>query len=109
MFLNSPVPADDPRLRIVHENYRRNLADICDIARRAGAEVVLSTVAVNLRDCPPFASRHRSDLPAEDLAKWDLIYKTAGELAAKNRWLEAIGRYETAAKRSDDAVRKAVI
>ena len=98
MFLNNPVPADDPRLMVAYDNYRRNLADICDIARRAGAGVVLSTVAVNLRDCPPLASLHRSDLTSEDLAKWDMIYKVACELEANNRWLEAIERYEEAAK-----------
>ena len=48
MFLNNPVAADDPCLPAVYENYWRNLADICGIARGAGAEVVLSTVAVNL-------------------------------------------------------------
>ena len=101
MFLNNPVPADDPRLPAVYDNYRRNLTDICGIARRARAAVVLSTVAVNLRDCPPFASRHRSDLTAEDLAKWRSMYKAGGELEANNRWLEAVERYEAAAKIDD--------
>jgi tetratricopeptide (TPR) repeat protein len=101
MFLNNPVTADDPRLPAVYDNYRRNLTDICGIARRARAAVVLSTVAVNLRDCPPFASLHRSDLTAEDLAKWQLMYKAGGELEASNRWLEAVERYEVAAKIDD--------
>jgi tetratricopeptide (TPR) repeat protein len=101
MFLNNPVTADDPRLPAVYDNYRRNLTDICGIARRARAAVVLSTVAVNLRDCPPFASLHRSDLTAEDLAKWQLMYKAGGELEASNRWLEAVERYEAAAKIDD--------
>ncbi len=48
MFLNNPVAADDPCLPAVYENYWRNLAGICGIARGDGAEVVLSTVAVNL-------------------------------------------------------------
>ena len=34
MFLNNPVTADDPRLTAVYDNFRRNLADICGIARR---------------------------------------------------------------------------
>ncbi len=101
MFLNNPVTADDPRLTAVYDNYRRNLTDICGIARRAGAGVVLSTVAVNLRDCPPFASLHRSDLSPEDLAKWESIYKAGGELEANNRWPEALEQYEAAAKIDD--------
>ena len=48
LFLNNPVAADDPCVPAVYENYWRNLADICGISRNAGAEVVLSTVAVNL-------------------------------------------------------------
>ena len=40
MFVNNPVAADDPRLTAVYDNYRRNLVDICGIARRAGAAVV---------------------------------------------------------------------
>ncbi len=49
IFLKNPVAADDPCLPAVYENYWRNLAGICGIARGDGAEVVLSTVAVNLR------------------------------------------------------------
>ena len=50
MFSNKSVPADDPRLAAVYANYRQNLVDICRMATRAGAKVVLSTVAANLRD-----------------------------------------------------------
>ncbi|MEI8374234.1 MAG: tetratricopeptide repeat protein [Planctomycetota bacterium] len=101
MFLNNPVAADDPRMPAVYDNYRRNLTDICGIARRAGAAVVLSTVAVNLRDCPPFASLHRPGLTPEDLAKWESIYKAGGELETSNRWPEALQQYEVAAKIDD--------
>ena len=94
MFMKNPVAADDPRMTAVYDNYRRNLTDICGVARRERAAVVLSTVAVNLRDFPPLASLHRSDLAAEDLGKWESIYKTGGELQASNRWPEALGQYE---------------
>ncbi len=101
MFLGNPVTADDPRLTAVYDNYRRNLIDICGIARRAHAAVVLATVAVNLQDCPPFASLHRSDLAPADLAQWESIYKAGGGLEAGNRWPEALQQYETAAKIDD--------
>jgi tetratricopeptide (TPR) repeat protein len=96
-FLNNPVTADDPRLKAVYDNYRRNLTDICDTARRAGIGVVLSTVAVNLRDCPPLASSHRSGLTPDDLAKWESLYKAGGELEAGNHITEALDPYEAAA------------
>ena len=101
MFLENRVAADDPRLTAVYYNYRRNLADICGAARRAGAPVILSTVAVNLRDCPPFASLHRSGLTPEDLTKWKAIYEAGGELHASQRWQEALEQYKAAAKIDD--------
>jgi tetratricopeptide (TPR) repeat protein len=96
MFLGNPVPADDPRLTAVYDNYRRNLTDICGVARGAHAAVVLCSVAVNLRDLPPLASLHRSDLSAEDLAKWESIYKMGGDLEADHRWQDAVRQYEAA-------------
>ena len=101
MFLNNPVRADDPRLTAVYENFWRNLTDICNLARRARAGVVLSTVAVNLRDCPPLASLHRTDLTPGDLAKWEAIYQAGAKLEASNRWQEALAQYEAAAKIDD--------
>jgi len=101
MWLDNPVAADDARLTAMYDNYRQNLTDICGIARRARAAVVLSTVAVNLRDCPPLASLHRSNLTAEDLAKWESIYRAGGELEAGDRWDEAFEKYEAAAKIDD--------
>ena len=88
MFMNNQVAADDPRLAAVYDNYRRNLTEICGIARRSHAAVVLSTVAVNLRDFPPLASLHRRDLAAGELAKWESLYKAGGELEANKRWPE---------------------
>lgn len=101
MFLENRVAADDPRLTAVYYNYRRNLADICGAARRAGAPVILSTVAVNLRECPPFASLHRSDVTPEDLTKWNSMYEAGVEFQASERWQEAVEKYEAAAKIDD--------
>jgi tetratricopeptide (TPR) repeat protein len=101
MFMGNQVAADDPRLPAVYENYRQNLVDICNVARRAGAAVILSTVAVNLKDCPPFASRHRSDLSAEDLTKWKTLYEAGIGLENKEKRQEAVAKYEAAAKIDD--------
>ena len=101
MFLRNPVAADDPRLPVVYDDFRQNLVDICQVAGRAGARVVLSTVAVNLKDCPPFASQHRSGLSAADLAKWEMLYQAGVELEGKEKWREAIAKYEAAAKIDD--------
>ncbi len=55
MFSDRMVPRDDPRLAATCANFRRNLEDIVAAGRQAGAQVVLSTVSVNLKDSPPFA------------------------------------------------------
>jgi tetratricopeptide (TPR) repeat protein len=101
MFLGNQVTADDPRLPAVYDNFQRNLTDICNIARRAGAGIILSTVAVNLRDCPPFASQHQPDLSAEELTKWKTLYQAGVELEAKKQWPEALKQYEAAARIDD--------
>jgi tetratricopeptide (TPR) repeat protein len=101
MFLGNQVAADDPRLATLYENFRRNLIDICEVARRAGAGVILSTVATNLRDCAPLASLHRSGLAPDELTKWESIYKAGIELEADKQWPEAIAKYEEAARIDD--------
>jgi tetratricopeptide (TPR) repeat protein len=101
MFLENLVAADDPRLPAAYDGFRQNLIDICGIARRAKAGVVLSTVAVNLRDCPPFASQHRSDLSPEDLTKWNRLYEEGAKLEGKETWSEAVAKYEAAARIDD--------
>jgi tetratricopeptide (TPR) repeat protein len=68
MFANKVLPADDPRLGEVYENFSANLDDILDAARAADVKVVLSTVAVNVRDCAPFVSRHGTALTPSQLA-----------------------------------------
>lgn len=98
MFLNNEVAGDAPRLAAVYDNYRHNLADICTEARSAGVPVVLSTLAVNTRDCPPFASLHRADLTPEQKAKWESCYAEGSRLEAAGRFAEALDRYEAAAQ-----------
>lgn len=55
MFLRRQISAGDPLLEQVYRNFGNNLTAIIRVARGAGARVILCTVAVNLRDCPPFA------------------------------------------------------
>lgn len=101
MFMDNPVTDDDPRLSAVYRNYRKNLSDICDIAQRSHAPLVLSTVAVNLQDCPPFASQHRSELSPDDISQWQSFYTAGVELTALEHWNDAIGQFEAAARIDD--------
>ena len=75
MFLGQQVLADDPRTARGYEHFERNLNDILEAGRRAGVGIVLSTVAVNLKDCAPFGSAHRVNLSEGDQTKWEKIYQ----------------------------------
>lgn len=87
MFTGQQVPWGDPRLAAVGRNFERNLQDILRAGTGSGAKVVLSTVVANLRDCPPFASRHRDGLTSAQLSSWEQAYaagvaaETAGDFA----------------------------
>jgi tetratricopeptide (TPR) repeat protein len=89
MFLSNVVPASDRRRDNVYEGYRKNLRSVVASGRRAGAKMILSTVVVNTRDCPPFAgivtnlltAGAKAELEgllakvaaAEQLAKWAAV------------------------------------
>ena len=65
----------------------------------SGAKIILNTVAVNLKDCPPFASWHDTNLPAADSDRFDKLYAAAlGSEGAQTNFAEAAQQYEQAAK-----------
>ena len=102
MFIENSVTADDPRLDRTYENFGANLRDICGEARRAGADVILSTVITNLKDLPPFTSVHKIGLSEDDRARWEKLYDEGVQLQGAGRYAEALDRY-LAADKIDDA------
>ena len=56
MFLDNLFFKNDPALERVYNNYSKNLADIIDSGKIAGAKVLVSSVAVNIKNFPPFRS-----------------------------------------------------
>ena len=56
MFLDNLFIKNDPALDRVYNSYSKNLADIIDFGKRAGVKVLVSSVAVNLKNFPPFRS-----------------------------------------------------
>jgi tetratricopeptide (TPR) repeat protein len=101
MFLEHQVSADDPRMGLVHQHFARNLADIITAGEHGGAGIVLSTVAVNLKDCPPFGSQHRQGLFADDRIKWDDLYKRGSTAADAGKTAAAAGFFRQAAQLDD--------
>jgi tetratricopeptide (TPR) repeat protein len=86
MLMDQQIPADDPRLQRTYASFRSNLDSILDAAASAGIPVMLSTVATNLRDNPPFASLHTRDASDADmqyqLAQAALVEGRRGDAAA---------------------------
>jgi tetratricopeptide (TPR) repeat protein len=60
MFTTASVGPQDPKREKVYENFRGNLKDILTAGLSSGTRIILNTVAVNLRDCPPFGSTESS-------------------------------------------------
>jgi tetratricopeptide (TPR) repeat protein len=90
MFLGNRVSSDDSRLQVVYDHFEHNLTDILNTARRAGAGVVVSTVAVNLKDCAPFASQIRPDLSATEQDNWKALFSKGCEARQAARLDEAL-------------------
>jgi len=74
MFIDSAVRADDSRLEDVYANFESNLRGIVKAASKVGAKTILCTVVANLKDCPPFLSRHRPGLPPAERAAWQASF-----------------------------------
>ncbi|MHC4986134.1 MAG: tetratricopeptide repeat protein, partial [Planctomycetota bacterium] len=92
------VSRDDPSLETIADHLRANLRDICQAAAGAGADVILSTVAVNLTDCPPFGSAHRADLSEADLAAWEGFVEAGIGAEERGDIQGAIAAYQDAAR-----------
>ena len=97
MFSEHTLSPDEPHLAAVYDNLRRNLEDICAAAREHGAQVILSTVGVNLRDCAPFASMQRSDGSDDHRAPWRSNYDRGVSLEKEQAYATAIESYLAAA------------
>lgn len=97
MFGKNPLRHDDPKRLRTYENFKGNLDDILDAGKKAGVPVVLSTVAVNLRDCSPFASLHAAGLPPGQLAEWERLFKEGAGLEAAGSFQAALDVYTKAA------------
>jgi tetratricopeptide (TPR) repeat protein len=96
MFLGHQVSARDPKLSQVYQHFRANLADIRDLAIRQGVPILFSTVAVNLKDCPPFTSQNREGISNDELQAWELKHRLGINREEAGDFQEAIQAYQDA-------------
>ena len=96
MFVNYKLAGSDPRLGSVYENFGQNLKDIIAAGKKSGAKIVLSTVAVNLKDCAPFASLHRPDLLESQLNDWQRLFDAGVKAQQSGDYRQAATDYDQA-------------
>jgi tetratricopeptide (TPR) repeat protein len=101
MFLQQQVSADDPRMQRVYEHFESNLRDILRFGQESGAQVLVGSVPVNLKDCPPFASRHRGGLTPAQRADWDRLFQAGVTLELKSDTASALTNYLQATRLDD--------
>ncbi len=94
-FSKNHIAADDPRLEAVREAYRRNLADLVRFGVESGAAVVVGTMAVNLPDCPPFASVPIEG-SAQVLSEWKSLSERARAQDVAGDWNGAVENWSKA-------------
>ena len=100
-FRSHRMTMDDPRRELVYSHYTANLRDICRSAEEAGAQTMLCSVAVNLRDFPPLASLHRPGLTPEQLAQWEGFYAEGIRFETAGNHARAWDSYVQAARLDD--------
>ena len=98
MFLENQVAPDSPKKERVYQNFQLNLDDIVRTGLAAGAKIILSTMAVNLKDSPPFASQSNSNLPAATRKEFAESFTQAKQLESQGVSVRAAECYERALK-----------
>jgi len=98
MFLNNQIPPDSPLRENVYRNFAKNLDDILRAGTLSGAKILLNTVGVNLRDCPPFASLPAASVSAADQAAAANLLNEAGLAETNGDYSAAENLYGQAAK-----------
>jgi tetratricopeptide (TPR) repeat protein len=97
MFMGNKLGVNDPRKTAVYRNFSKNLDDIVKAGLGSGAKILLNTVAVNLKDCAPFASVTDSNLPAIDRARFNQLFIDGIGLQNSNDFHGAVQNFEQAA------------
>jgi tetratricopeptide (TPR) repeat protein len=97
MFRNNRLRYDDPSRQRVFDHLQRNLDDILRCGHEAGTPIILSTMAVNLKDCGPFGSLHRVGLDANQQSAWEKAYQEGVSLESTGLYQQAVVLYGKAA------------
>ncbi len=92
---------DDALRDRVLEHFRFSLARMVDMARAAGAEIVLVNPASNLRHSSPFKSEPGPGVDDAARERWQALLAEAQEAGTAGRWGDALAALEAAAAIDD--------
>ena len=96
MFVQNQVAPNDPRRQRVHENFQRNLEGILKAGTASGVKILLSTVAINLKDCPPFGTVSDAELSATNRATYEKLCQDGAAAEAQGNLAKARSDYQQA-------------
>jgi tetratricopeptide (TPR) repeat protein len=97
MFLGNQLRADDPRREMVYRNFAANLDEIIHAGLGSGAKILLNTVAVNLADCPPFASLTNANFSSEQSTQFQSLFRAGCQDQGRGDWSNAAQQFAAAA------------
>jgi tetratricopeptide (TPR) repeat protein len=100
-FHTRRLAAEDPRRLAVYRGFGAAFSKICDVTLNSGAPVIVSSVGVNFRDCPPFGSLHRAGLTDTQEQTWSSDFSAGIESEKDGDFNRAIQHYEAAAALDD--------
>src|SRR5262249_45087626 len=98
MFLNNQIAPNSLRKKSVYRNFQGNLDDIVRAGIGSGAKVLLHTVAVNLKDCPPFASSTNIQLSLTNRGRFDPLYTNGLQAVEQREWAKAAELFDQAGR-----------
>jgi tetratricopeptide (TPR) repeat protein len=101
MFLEKQVRSASDRLQIVYQHFRKNIEDIISTAIKNKIPVILSSVGVNLKDSPPFASLHQLGITKTQKEIWEQFYQDGIAFEEAGEYAEAVNLYLAAAEIDD--------
>ncbi|HUT54962.1 MAG TPA: SGNH/GDSL hydrolase family protein [bacterium] len=99
-FLNKAIASgwDQEHEQEVVDWFKRDLQKMAEAARAHGVRMILCTVASDLRDSAPSGSYHSEGLAAEDLGKWDTLFRAGKDAYARVDYAAAHGHFKRAIK-----------
>lgn len=102
MFLDNPVPKDSPMMQTVYKHYGNNLRSMFKVASKHDVPVVISTVAVNLKDNAPFGSQHKASLDGQELKTWEALIARGTKEQKQGKYTQALESYCEALELDDE-------